>query len=43
MGFQPTFGSFLGFLDYVMGLGCRPMGLPMCRPILYVYIDVYAI
>jgi hypothetical protein len=26
--------SFLGFWDYVMVLGCHPMGLPMLRPIL---------
>jgi hypothetical protein len=31
---------FLGFWEYVMGRGCWPMGLPMFRPILYVYIDV---
>jgi hypothetical protein len=30
----PIFGSFLGFWYYVMGMGCRPMGLPMFRPIL---------
>jgi hypothetical protein len=34
MGSWPLFGSFLGFWDYVMGLGCRPIGLPMLRPIL---------
>jgi hypothetical protein len=33
-GSQPLFASVLGFGDYVMGLGCRPMGLPMLRPIL---------
>jgi hypothetical protein len=26
----------LGFWEYVTGMGCRPMGLPMFRPILYV-------
>jgi hypothetical protein len=31
---RPLFGSFLGFWDYVMGLGCHPMGLSMLRPIL---------
>jgi hypothetical protein len=36
MGSRPTFWSFLGFGDYVTGMGCRPMGLPMFRPILYV-------
>jgi hypothetical protein len=30
----PFFGSFLGFWDYVMSMGCWPMGLPMFRPIL---------
>jgi hypothetical protein len=35
-GSRPTFGSFLGFWEYVTGMGCRPMGLPMFRPILYV-------
>jgi hypothetical protein len=30
----------LGFWEYVMGRGCRPMGLPMFRDILYVYIYV---
>jgi hypothetical protein len=34
MGSRPLFRSFLGFWDYVTGLGCRPMGLPMFRPIL---------
>jgi hypothetical protein len=34
MGSRPLFGSFLGFWDYVTGLGCHPMGLPMFRPIL---------
>jgi hypothetical protein len=33
-GSRPTFGSFLGFWDNVTGMGCRPMGLPMFRPIL---------
>jgi hypothetical protein len=31
---------FLGFWEYITGRGCHPMGLPMFRPILYVYIDV---
>jgi hypothetical protein len=30
---------FLGFWEYVMGMGCQPMGLPMFRPILNVYIE----
>ena len=38
IGSRPTFWSFLGFWDYVMGLGCQPMGLPMLGPILY-YIN----
>jgi hypothetical protein len=37
---SPLLGPFLGFWEYVTGMGCRPMGLPMFRPILYVYIDV---
>jgi hypothetical protein len=28
------FAGFLGFRVYVMGMGCRPMGLPMFRPFL---------
>jgi hypothetical protein len=32
----PLLGLFLGFWEYVMGKGCRPMGLPMFRPILYI-------
>jgi len=24
--YQPNFGSFFGFWDNVMGMGCRPMG-----------------
>jgi hypothetical protein len=35
MGYRTLFGSILGFWDYVTGMGCRPMGLPMLRPILY--------
>jgi hypothetical protein len=34
MGSRPLFGSFSGFWDYVTGLGCWPMGLPMLRSIL---------
>jgi hypothetical protein len=30
---MPFFGSFLGFWDYVTGIECWPMGLPMFRPI----------
>jgi hypothetical protein len=30
----PLLGPFLGFWEYVTGMGCRPMGLPMFRPIL---------
>jgi hypothetical protein len=37
---DPLLGPFLGFSEYVTGMGCQPMGLPMFRPILYVYIDV---
>jgi hypothetical protein len=29
----PFFGIF-GFRVYVTGMGCRPMGLPMFRPLL---------
>jgi hypothetical protein len=32
---DPFLGIF-GISDYVMGMGCRAMGLPMFRPILYV-------
>ena len=32
----PLLGPFLGFGEYVMGMGCRPMDLPMFMPILYV-------
>jgi hypothetical protein len=28
--------TLLWIRDYVMGMGCWPMGLPMLRPILYV-------
>ena len=40
---DPFLDPFLVLGDNVMGLGCQPMGLPMFRPILYLYIDVYAI
>jgi hypothetical protein len=33
-GSQPLLGPFFGIQDYVMGMGCRPMGLPMFTPIL---------
>jgi hypothetical protein len=29
---NPLLGPFLGFGEYVMGKGCRPVGLPMLRP-----------
>jgi hypothetical protein len=35
-GSRPLFRSLLGFGDYVMGMGCQPMGLPMFMPI-FVY------
>jgi hypothetical protein len=28
------FAGFLGFRVYVTGMGCRPMGFPMFRPLL---------
>jgi hypothetical protein len=31
------FVGFLGFRVYVMGMGCRPMGLPMFRPLFVMY------
>jgi hypothetical protein len=31
---EPLFGSLSVILEYVMGMGCWPMGLPMFRPIL---------
>jgi hypothetical protein len=31
---SPPFVIFLGFRAYVTGMVCRPMGLPMFRPIL---------
>jgi hypothetical protein len=34
---RPTFGSLLFFLEYVMGKGCRPMGLPTLRPTFVMY------
>jgi hypothetical protein len=37
---SPLLDPFLGFWEYLMDRGCQPMGLPMFRPILYVYIDV---
>jgi hypothetical protein len=33
-GSRPLFREVFGFRVYVMGMGCRPMGLPMFRPIL---------
>jgi hypothetical protein len=33
-GISPPFAGFLGFRAYVTGMGCRPMGLPMFRPLL---------
>jgi hypothetical protein len=37
MGSRSTFGALLGFWVNVMGKGCRPMGLPMLRPIFVMY------
>jgi hypothetical protein len=34
VGSWPLFRAFFGIRVYVMGIGCRPMGLPMFRPIL---------
>jgi hypothetical protein len=34
VGSQPLFRATFGIRVYVMGMGCRPMGLPMFRPIL---------
>jgi hypothetical protein len=31
-GISPSFAGFLGIRVYVMGMGCRTMGLPMFRP-----------
>jgi hypothetical protein len=36
VGSRTPFRALFGIWDYVMGMGCRPMGLPMLRPILYV-------
>jgi hypothetical protein len=33
-GISPTFCGLFGFRAYVTGMGCRPMGLPMLRPLL---------
>jgi hypothetical protein len=33
-GISAPFWVLFGIWDYVMGMGCRPMGLPMFRPIL---------
>jgi hypothetical protein len=30
-------GSLLGFGEYVMGKGCRPVGLPTLRPTFVMY------
>jgi hypothetical protein len=34
---DPLLGPFLVFWEYVMGNGCRPMGLPMLRPTFVMY------
>jgi hypothetical protein len=31
-GSRPLLWGLFGFRVYVMGMGCRPMGLPMLRP-----------
>jgi hypothetical protein len=31
-GSHPIFVGFLGVRVYVTGMGCHPMGLPMCMP-----------
>jgi len=36
---DPLLGLFLGFGEYVMRMGCQPMGLPMFRPFCNVYIE----
>jgi hypothetical protein len=33
-GSRPLFRVVFGIGVYVMGMGCRPMGLPMFRPLL---------
>jgi hypothetical protein len=33
-GISTPFWVLFGIWEYVMGMGCRPMGLPMFRPIL---------
>jgi hypothetical protein len=33
-GISAPFWVIFGIWEYVMGMGCRPMGLPMFRPIL---------
>jgi hypothetical protein len=37
MGSHPFCGIFVDFRVYVMGMGCRPMGLPMLRPLFVMY------
>jgi hypothetical protein len=32
-GISTPFRALFGIQDYLMGIGCRPMGLPMFRPI----------
>ena len=34
MGSRPLFRIVFGIRIYVRGMGCRPMGLPMSRPLL---------
>jgi hypothetical protein len=34
---SPILWDFWDFRVYVMGMGCRPMGLPMLRPLFVMY------
>jgi hypothetical protein len=37
VGSRPFCGIFGAFRVYVTGMGCRPMGLPMLRPLFVMY------
>jgi hypothetical protein len=36
-GISPFLRAFWDFRVYVMGMGCRPMGVPMLRPLFVMY------
>jgi hypothetical protein len=36
-GISPILQDFWDFRVYVMGMGCRPMDLPMLRPLFVMY------